>query len=149
MWEGRTVLVTGGASFIGSHLVDSLIEKGATVKVGDDFSSGKLANLEFRLKKMRRGTWKYRRLTVFQGDFKEKKFAKSMMQDVDTVFHLAALHGGRGYIDTHPAQCCTNMILDQMIFEEAQKQEWRESASPVQPAYTPLTCKMRRAHITF
>lgn len=121
MREGGTILVTGGASFIGSHLVDSLIEKGATVKVGDDFSSGKLANLEFPLKKVRRGTWKYRHLTVFQGDLKEKKFAKSMVKDVDTVFHLAALHGGRGYIDTHPAQCCSNMILDQMVFEEAQK----------------------------
>jgi len=111
--------VTGGASFIGSHLVDSLIEKGATVRVGDDFSSGKLENLEFRLKKSKRGNWKCGRLTVHQGDFKNKKFARSMMQDVDTVFHLAALHGGRGYIDTHPAQCCTNMILDQMTFEEA------------------------------
>ena len=121
MWKGRRVLVTGGASFIGSHLVDSLIEKGATVKVGDDFSSGKLNNLEFRLKKSKRGTWKSGRLSVYQGDFKDKKFAKSMMQDVDTVFHLAALHGGRGYIDSHPAQCCTNMVLDQLVFEEAQK----------------------------
>jgi UDP-glucose 4-epimerase len=121
MWEGRTVLVTGGASFIGSHLVDSLIEKEAIVKVGDDFSSGRLANLEFRLKKLGRGTWKHDRLTVFQGDFKDKGFAKSMMRGVNTVFHLAALHGGRGYIDTHPAQCCTNMILDQMVLEEAQK----------------------------
>jgi UDP-glucose 4-epimerase len=121
MWEGKTVLVTGGASFIGSHLVDSLIEKGATVKVGDDFSSGKLNNLEFRLKKSKRGKWRCGQLTVYQGDFKDKRFAKSMLQDVETVFHLAALHGGRGYIDTHPAQCCTNMVLDQLVFEEAQK----------------------------
>lgn len=115
------MLVTGGASFIGSHLVDSLIRKGATVKVGDDFSSGRLGNLEFRLRRLRPGSWKCGRLTVTQGDFKDKRFAKSMMHGVDVVFHLAALHGGRGYIDTHPAQCCTNMILDQMVFEEAQK----------------------------
>jgi UDP-glucose 4-epimerase len=43
------------------------------------------------------------------------------MKDVDVVFHLAALHGGRGYIDSHPAQCCSNMILDQLVFEEAQR----------------------------
>lgn len=121
MWEGRTVLVTGGASFIGSHLVDSLIRKGATVKVGDDFSSGRLDNLEFRLRKLRPRSWKCGGLTVYQGDFKDKRFARSMMHGVDSVFHLAASHGGRGYIDTHPAQCCTNMILDQMVFEEAQR----------------------------
>jgi UDP-glucose 4-epimerase len=41
------------------------------------------------------------------------------MKDIEVVFHLAALHGGRGYIDTHPAECCTNMVLDQLVFEEA------------------------------
>jgi len=44
-----------------------------------------------------------------------------MMKEVDIVFHLAALHGGRGYIHTHPAECCTNMILDQLVFEEARR----------------------------
>jgi UDP-glucose 4-epimerase len=46
MWENKVVLVTGGASFISSHLVDTLLKKGAIVKVADDFSSGKLSNLE-------------------------------------------------------------------------------------------------------
>jgi UDP-glucose 4-epimerase len=44
------------------------------------------------------------------------------MKNVDTVFHLAASHGGRGYIDTHPVECCTNMMLDQLVFEEAFKE---------------------------
>jgi len=44
-----------------------------------------------------------------------------MVDDVDVVFHLAALHGGRGYIDTHPAECSSNMILDQLVFEESCK----------------------------
>ena len=60
-------------------------------------------------------------MSVFQGDLKDKTFVKSMMQDVELVFHLAALHGGRGYIDTHPAECCSNMVLDQLVFEEANK----------------------------
>lgn len=121
MWKNKSVLVTGGASFISGHLVDSLLRKGAIVKVADDFSSGKLSNLEYPLKKKDSGVWGLGDLTVWKGDLKEKSFTKSMMENVDTVFHLAALHGGRGYIYTHPAECCTNMILDQLIFEEAYK----------------------------
>lgn len=121
MWKNRKVLVTGGASFISSHLVDTLLAKGAVVKVADDLSSGKLDNLEYPLKKTGSNTWKSGDLSVFKGDLKERPFTRSVMKDVDTVFHLAALHGGRGYIDSHPAQCCTNMILDQLVFEEAHR----------------------------
>jgi len=117
----RNILVTGGASFIGSHLVDSLLKEGAMIKVADDFSSGKLSNLCYPLKEFGPKAWRSGNLSVFQGDLKDKSFAKSMMQDTEVVFHLAALHGGRGYIDTHPAECCSNMILDQLVFEEANK----------------------------
>jgi len=41
-WEGRKVLVTGGASFIGSHLVDVLVERAASVRIVDDLSSGRM-----------------------------------------------------------------------------------------------------------
>ena len=43
--KARQILVTGGAGFIGSHLVDALIERGAQVKVIDDLTNGKLENL--------------------------------------------------------------------------------------------------------
>jgi len=127
VWKNRTVLVTGGASFIGSHLVDSLMKRGAIVKVADDFSSGKLSNLEYELKNVGLGTWISSNLSVWLGDLKEKCFTRLIMKDVDMVFHLAALHGGRGYIHSHPAQCCTNMLLDQMVFEEA----WRAGVDRV------------------
>jgi nucleoside-diphosphate-sugar epimerase len=121
MWKNRRVLVTGGASFIGSHLVDSLIKKGACVVVADDFSSGKLGNLEYPLRRTSSNSWTYQDLTVWKGDLKEKSFTRSVTQDIDVIFHLAALHGGRGYIDTHPSECCSNMILDQLVFEEGYK----------------------------
>jgi len=117
----KKVLVTGGASFIGSHIVDSLLKAGAAVRVADDFSSGHLSNLEYPLKQTSDDVWEHENLTTHQGDLKDKRFTKTMMRDIDIVFHLAALHGGRGYIDTHPAECCSNMILDQLVFEEANK----------------------------
>jgi len=123
MWHSKTVLVTGGASFIGSHLVDRLLASGASVAVADDFSSGKLENLEYPLKKLPgKEIWVAGdNLIVYKGDLKDRTFTRSVMQDIDIVFHLAALHGGRGYIHTHPADCCTNMILDQLVFEEAHR----------------------------
>ncbi|MGW8289516.1 MAG: NAD-dependent epimerase/dehydratase family protein [Candidatus Bathyarchaeia archaeon] len=133
------ILVTGGASFIGSHLVDTLLKKEKTVVVADDFSSGKLSNLEYPFTQKQERRWSAPNLEVIQGDLKEKSFTKSVMEDVDIVFHLAALHGGRGYIDTHPAECCTNMILDQMIFEtacaEGAKKVCFASSACVYPSY--------------
>ena len=45
-YKNLSVLVTGGAGFIGSHIVDKLVDFGAKVTVLDDLSSGKLENLE-------------------------------------------------------------------------------------------------------
>ena len=125
--KGKSVLVTGGASFIGSHLVDTLLNLDAEVRVADDFSSGKLENLHYPLRRKGSGKWVSDGLTVFRGDLKDKKFTRRMVSGIDIVFHLAALHGGRGYIDSHPAECSTNMILDQMVFEEA----WKASADRI------------------
>jgi UDP-glucose 4-epimerase len=127
MWKDRSILVTGGASFIGSHLVGSLLRKGATVTVADDFSSGKLENLEYRLRHRPRGTWKSGNLTVHRADLKDRASTRKIMRDIEVVFHLAAQHGGRGYIHTHPAECCTNMALDELVFEEA----WRAGVERV------------------
>ena len=83
------VLVTGGASFIGSHLVDSLLKMDADVVVADDFSSGKLENLEYPLIKKGLDKWEHEHLTVFKGDLKDREFTKLMVKDADIVFHLA------------------------------------------------------------
>jgi len=137
--KSKSVLVTGGASFIGSHLVDTLLKAGADVSVADDFSSGKLENLNYPFKKINSKQWKHGSLTVFKGDLKNRSFTRRMVKDVDVVFHLAALHGGRGYIDTHPAECCSNMILYQLVFEEACKAGVKKlcfaSSACVYPSY--------------
>lgn len=48
-WQNRRVLVTGGASFIGSHLTYALVKRGAKVRIVDDLSSGKLENIQQHL----------------------------------------------------------------------------------------------------
>jgi nucleoside-diphosphate-sugar epimerase len=96
MLPQRLVLVTGGASFTGSHLVDSLISSGAEVNVPDGFSSGWLENLEQNIKKVDNSVWKGENLTVCEGDLKDKSVVKAVMAAVDVVFHLAVCYRGRG-----------------------------------------------------
>ncbi|MEZ5499962.1 MAG: NAD-dependent epimerase/dehydratase family protein [Steroidobacteraceae bacterium] len=108
-WSGAKVLVTGGASFIGSHLVDRLVTLGARVRVADDLSSGRLENLALS----------HDKIEFHKGDLRERPFAREMVSNQQVVFHLAACHGGRGFIDTHPADCAANMVLDGIVFEEA------------------------------
>ncbi len=108
-WSSKNVLVTGGASFIGSHLVDKLVTLGANVRVADNLSSGKLENLHQSIEK----------IDFLKGDLAESSFTQKAMENIDTVFHLAAEHGGRGYIHTHPAECASNLMLDGMVFRTA------------------------------
>jgi UDP-glucose 4-epimerase len=44
-WKGRRTLVTGGAGFVGSHLVEMLVADGAAVRVVDNLERGRLSNL--------------------------------------------------------------------------------------------------------
>jgi len=108
-WNGERVLVTGGASFIGSHLVEDLVEAGATVRVADDFSSGERENLAAVEDDVE----------ILEGNLKRRQFADEATEGIDTVFHLAADHGGRGYISQYPANCATNMALDNIVYEAA------------------------------
>ena len=113
-WSGKLVFVTGGASFIGSTLTDHLLARGAgKVRIVDDLSSGHLGNLKQHL-----GTNK---IEFIQADLREPGVARAAMQGVDTVFHLAADHGGRGYVDLHQAGPASNFFLDGLVFAEALK----------------------------
>ena len=108
-YEGKNVLVTGGASFIGSHLVDKLVELGANVTVVDNLSSGKIENLAKSWDKIKfiKEDLEYIRLDDLVRIFKGH----------EVVFHLAAVHGGRGYIHTHPADVCSNFAIDHHVYE--------------------------------
>jgi len=106
-WTGKKVLVTGAASFIASHLCDRLVSLGAKVTGIDDLSSGKLENLSECMDKME----------FIQGDlFKDKYRSYLPYNGQDAVFHLAAVHGGRGYVDRQQCGCSTNLALDNLVF---------------------------------
>ena len=108
-YDGRCILVTGGASFIGSHLSELLVGSGAKVTVADDFSSGKRRNLDTIASD----------ITLLEGDLRRPDFAADAVGGQEVIFHLAASHGGRGYIDTHPIECTNNMLLDHVVFAAA------------------------------
>lgn len=75
-----TSLVTGGGGFIGSHLVDALLARGDEVRVLDNFSTGKLENLQPNLK----------RIELFTGDLRDRSILAVAVKDVDLIFHEAA-----------------------------------------------------------
>jgi len=113
MWLGRRVLVTGGTSFIGSSLVDQLVSRGAKVRIVDDLTSGRLENVQ--------GPLASGAAEFIQADLREPGVTRMAMQGIQTVFHLAADHGGRGYVDLHQAGPASNFFLDGLIFAEAVK----------------------------
>ena len=77
-----TVLVTGGAGFIGSNLVDELLTQGMEVRVLDDFSEGRLTNLS---------RWKrHPKLEVIRGSILDFDLVRRACDHVSCVFHLAA-----------------------------------------------------------
>jgi nucleoside-diphosphate-sugar epimerase len=110
-WKKRRVLVTGGASFIGSRLVDALVDRGAIVRVVDNLSSGKTDNIQHHIAP--------RQIEFIKRDLNDPEVISETMTDIQTVFHLAADHGGRGYVDLHQVECSMNLMLDGMIFKTA------------------------------
>ncbi|HKW88731.1 MAG TPA: NAD-dependent epimerase/dehydratase family protein [Candidatus Acidoferrales bacterium] len=113
IWQHKRVLVTGGASFIGSNLVDALLARGAEVRVVDDLSSGRLENIQAHVTSGR--------VCFIEADLREPGVARSAMKGIQVVFHLAADHGGRGYVNLHQAGPASNLFLDGLVFWEATK----------------------------
>ena len=80
--NGMKVLVTGGAGFIGSHLVDRLVKEGYRVKVIDNLSSGRLENIKHHID--------VRTIELIIGDMKDPQTVLRAVEGVDVVFHFAA-----------------------------------------------------------
>jgi UDP-glucose 4-epimerase len=81
--ERRKVLVTGGAGFIGSHVVDRLVADGCWVRVVDNLSTGRLQNITGHLERDK--------VDFVEGDVRDASVVEKSVEDVDVVVHLAAV----------------------------------------------------------
>ena len=78
MWQGSSVLVTGGAGFVGSNLVDGLVAAGAKVRVLDNLSGGNKENLADAGSKAE----------LHIGDLRDTDAVDRAVKGCDTIFHL-------------------------------------------------------------
>jgi nucleoside-diphosphate-sugar epimerase len=109
-WLGRSVLVTGGAGFIGSHLTLALVEAGARVTVAD--------NLERGSKEALRKVWA--EIVFQQADLRDREAAIQVCAGQNVVFHLASKVGGIGYYTRKPFEVCeANLRLDGNVLDAA------------------------------
>jgi UDP-glucose 4-epimerase len=109
------MLVTGGAGFIGSHLVDSLMRKGGAVTVLDNLSTGSMNNVN---------EWvKHPDFTFIEGDCLNRKDIRKAMKDCGLVFHLAANPEVRvGAVDTE-IDFEQNIVATRNVLEEMRDSE--------------------------
>ncbi|AHG02299.1 UDP-glucose 4-epimerase (plasmid) [Halostagnicola larsenii XH-48] len=107
----RTVLVTGGAGFVGSHLVDALAADN-DVRVLDDFSSGHRANLPDDV-------------TVIEGDIRDPIALQQAARGVDLIFHEAALVSVTQSVDEPWTSNQTNLDATLLVLEQARQEDAR------------------------
>jgi len=138
-------LVTGGAGFIGSHLVDALVERGCRVRVLDNFSSGKESFLDHH--------GSNGMVEIVRGDLLDREEVLSAMEGVETVHHMAAnpdIRLGTEVTDTDLEQgtIATYNVLEAMrltgvgrisfasssaVYGEAEQMPTPESYGPIMP----------------
>ena len=113
--RNRTILVTGGAGFIGSHLVDRLLERNFKVIVLDDFSSGNINNIWHHLTN--------KGFKLVRGSVLDKELVYSVVSNVDLIVHLAAqVHVDRSILEPeYTVQVNTIGTLN--VLEAARKHE--------------------------
>src|SRR5258706_11640367 len=109
-WTDKQVLVTGGAGFIGSYLVEHLVRAGARVRVADNLVSGHLQNLQAVQSEVE----------FMALDLRELSNALLACEGQQLVFNLAAKITGIGYSQLHQAEMFeTNMLLQQNVLHAA------------------------------
>jgi UDP-glucose 4-epimerase len=102
------ILITGGAGFIGSHLIEQLLVRGDRVRVLDNLSTGKRANLP-----------SHDRLDFIAGDIRERATVDAAVRGVDAIVHLAAVASVQASIDDPLGTHATNLVGTLHLLEAA------------------------------
>src|SRR5688572_21730258 len=109
-------LVTGGAGFIGSHIVHTLLEQDASVRVLDNFSTGKRENIEGLIRQ-----FKGNQLEVLEGDLRDASRVEEAVRGVEVIFHEAAFVSVPQSME-EPQTCFdVNIMGTSLLFEAARK----------------------------
>ncbi len=124
--RNKRILVTGGAGFVGSHIVDALIEAGAgPIVVVDNMVRGRVANLASALAS--------RRVELVHGDIRDEALMRRLVTDSDTVFHQAALRITQCAVEPDEAMAvmvdATYRLLRMCIESRVRKVVFASSAS--------------------
>ncbi len=111
-WKGKKVLVTGGAGFIGSRVVEKLVEREARISVLDNFQTGKIINL-LKVKNL---------IEIIKGNCKNDRDAFDACKNKDIVMNLAARVEGIEFNKTHQATMMNeNLLVGAVMLEAARK----------------------------
>lgn len=109
-------LVSGGAGFIGSHIVSALLDQGASVRVLDNFSTGKRENLE-GLRRQFNGD----QFEVVAGDLRDASLVEEAVRGIDVIFHEAAFVSVPQSMD-EPQTCFdVNITGTSLLFDAARR----------------------------
>jgi UDP-glucose 4-epimerase len=108
------VLITGGAGFIGSHLVEQLLATGNSVRVLDNLSTGKRANLPT-----------HAQLEFIQGDIRDRNLVIDAVRGVQAIVHLAAVASVQASVDDPTGTHETNFDGTLHLLEAARQEPVR------------------------
>jgi nucleoside-diphosphate-sugar epimerase len=126
-WKRKKVLVTGAAGFIGHHLIDKLLSKSAIVTGIDKMHYGGNILWDTKLKTYM-NIWKKHGFKPKNTEYddgatplivmdleKDREKLENLINGFDIVFHLSAVFGGRGFVDTRQAECCAGFAINHNV----------------------------------
>lgn len=109
-------LVTGGAGFIGSHIAETLLKQGHSVRILDNFSTGRRGNVEALTKRFD-GT----RLEVLEGDIRDASRVGEAVRGVEVIFHSAAFVSVPQSMQEPQACFDVNLTGTSLLFDAARR----------------------------